>query len=101
MSRLINADDLKQHYAWWENNDYMKEQKVVFDQIVDLQPTVPQWIDASKDVPDTDRYVLCCTRTAQGRQNVVRGYYAGGRWCCGMNSNVTHWMELPSVEGLE
>ena len=92
MSRLIDADKLKAYYAWWNN-----EEKANFDIIVDLQPTVPQWIDASKDVPDTDRYVLCCTRTSQGRQNVVRGYYAGGRWCCGMNSNVTHWMELPEV----
>lgn len=33
--RLIDADKLKQHYAWW-NND---EQRT-FDQIVDAQPTI-------------------------------------------------------------
>ena len=33
--RLIDADKLKQHYAWW--NDEIKE---LFDTIVDLQPTV-------------------------------------------------------------
>lgn len=33
--RLIDADKLKSHYAWW--ND---EKKEIFDQIVDLQPTV-------------------------------------------------------------
>ena len=32
--RLIDADKLKQHYAWW--NDEIKE---LFDTIVDLQPT--------------------------------------------------------------
>ena len=33
--RLIDADKLKQHYAWW--ND---ENKELFDTIVDMQPTV-------------------------------------------------------------
>lgn len=33
--RLIDADKLKQHYAWW--ND---ERKELFDTIVDIQPTV-------------------------------------------------------------
>ena len=33
--RLIDADKLKQHYAWW--ND---ENKELFDTIVDAQPTV-------------------------------------------------------------
>ena len=34
MSRLIDADKLKNHYAWWDNED-----KKIFDDIVDLQPT--------------------------------------------------------------
>ena len=33
--RLIDADKLKQHYAWW--ND---ENKELFDTIVDIQPTI-------------------------------------------------------------
>ena len=33
--RLIDADKLKQHYAWW--ND---ENKELFDAIVNIQPTV-------------------------------------------------------------
>ena len=33
--RLIDADKLKHHYAWW--NDEYKE---LFDTIVDAQPTV-------------------------------------------------------------
>lgn len=32
---MIDADKLKKHYAWWNN-----EEKKVFDDIVDLQPTV-------------------------------------------------------------
>ena len=33
--RLIDADKLKQHYAWWNN-----EEKELFDEIVDAQPIV-------------------------------------------------------------
>lgn len=33
--RLIDADKLKQHYAWLGN-----EEKELFDQIVDAQPTI-------------------------------------------------------------
>lgn len=35
--RQIDADKLKQHYAWWGEND---AQKRLFDEIVDRQPTV-------------------------------------------------------------
>ena len=34
MSRYIDANELKQHYAWWNNED-----KETFDEIVDAQPT--------------------------------------------------------------
>lgn len=34
--RLIDAEKLKKHYAWWEDD----ERKNLFDQIVDVQPTV-------------------------------------------------------------
>ncbi len=33
--RLIDADALKAHYAWWDD-----ERKELFDEIVDLQPTI-------------------------------------------------------------
>lgn len=35
MPRLIDADKLKLHYAWWDN-----EEQRAFDTIVDMQPTV-------------------------------------------------------------
>lgn len=35
--RLIDADALKAHYAWWGDDD---QQKQIFDDIVDRQPTV-------------------------------------------------------------
>lgn len=38
--RLIDADALKAHYAWWGETESGKERKELFDEIVDLQPTV-------------------------------------------------------------
>ena len=37
--RLIDADRLKAHYAWWGEND---DEKQLFDSIIDQQPTVQQ-----------------------------------------------------------
>lgn len=33
MSKYIDAEKLKRHYAWWDD-----ETKKVFDEIIDLQP---------------------------------------------------------------
>ena len=45
MPRLIDANKLKNHYAWWEGGTgeiTYDEAKKLFDTIVDLQPTVEQ-----------------------------------------------------------
>ena len=34
--RLIDAEKLKKHYAWWDDD----ERRTLFDQIVDAQPTI-------------------------------------------------------------
>lgn len=42
MPRLIDAEKLKQHYAWWAGGSRemtMDEAKKDFDVIIDLQPT--------------------------------------------------------------
>lgn len=42
MPRLIDAEKLKQHYAWWADGSRemtMDEAKKDFDVIIDLQPT--------------------------------------------------------------
>lgn len=58
-----------------------------------------EWVMVTDRVPDDERYVLCCTATKSGRKNMVIGYYSPQleRWCCGMNSNVIAWMELPEL----
>lgn len=53
------------------------------------------WIPVTERLPEKDEYVLCTTITAKGRRSVVRGYYGGKVWVCGMNSNVIAWMPLP------
>jgi hypothetical protein len=35
--RLIDADKLKKYFAWWGDDS---EAKKIFDEIIDLQPTV-------------------------------------------------------------
>lgn len=39
--RLIDADKLKQHFAWWhEGGEEADRQAEIFEQIIDAQPTV-------------------------------------------------------------
>lgn len=98
--RLIDADKLKAHYAWWGD-----ERKEIFDQIVDQQPTVgPEWVPVRLgerwQQPEDGEYVLCCTEIMNGQRGVLRGYFSkdangGGTWICGMNTHVVAWMPLP------
>lgn len=53
--RLISADKLKAHYAWWKGGTReltMDEAKHDFDTIIDLQPTVEpkrgRWLPSDK-----------------------------------------------------
>lgn len=62
-----------------------------------ITPTIRGWISVEDRLPDDARRVLCCTKTQKGVCNIVIGYYMGGMWRCGMNSNVVYWMELPRV----
>ena len=46
--RLIDADKLKQHYAWWgDGGEKYKERKEIFDTIIDLQPTIESCDDVT------------------------------------------------------
>ena len=57
----------------------------------------PRWIPCAERLPSDENKVLCCTQTKAGAKNIVLGYYAGGKWRCGMNSNVVVWKPLPEV----
>lgn len=51
--RLIDADKLKNHYSWWNN-----EEKEMFDAIVDAQPTafdLDKVVQELEEHPNVDR----------------------------------------------
>lgn len=60
--KLIDAEKLKKHYAWWEDD----ERRTLFDQIVDAQPTIDaepvrhgkwKWLSCTYDrVPKEKEY---------------------------------------------
>lgn len=58
-----------------------------------------RWISVKEALPEHENHVLVVTQTAKGKQNIVRAYYCHHlqMWAAGMNSNVTHWMELPPL----
>ncbi len=64
MGRIIDADRLKRHYAWW-NND---EQRT-FDSIVDAQPTVEaipvEWIQSQIDRAENYKDLLALWKEEQ------------------------------------
>lgn len=59
--RLIDADALKKHYAWWKD-----DRQKLFDSIVDSQPTVDavpvrhgKWIHDGYDHPHGIDWIHC------------------------------------------
>lgn len=58
---------------------------------------LPKWTPCSEALPINEDYVLCTTEKKNGDRSVVRGYYTGSTWACGMNSNVVAWMPLPEA----
>lgn len=78
--RLIDADKLKQHYAWWPENE-----RTVLDQIVDAQPTVDtvvhgEWIGKSE--ADSTPFCSICGRMRLGSSLVfVKKYVPYCEYC--------------------
>jgi len=84
MSRLIDADKLKAHYAWWDfSDDDDRRNKHVFDSIVDLQPTA--------DVVQVVRCKECKYR--KGAFHTDRRRKEGGYWL--------YWCELDTGDPFE
>ena len=113
MGRLIDADALKNHYAWWEGGtkeNTLDESRKIFDDIIDVQPTAkPEWISVEDDTPIYGEPVLAVMYvpiTVLGARIVGRSIgiavceYDGEaereRWFCGEKEvEVTHWMPQP------
>ena len=70
MPRLIDAEKLKLHYAWWEGGSRemtMDEAKRDFDVIIDVQPTVDaepvrhgRWEQMWEDDDQIQARCSCC-----------------------------------------
>ncbi len=54
-----------------------------------------EWVPVEITLPPEQERVLCCTQNKKGAKNLVIGYYMGGLWRVGMNSNVIAWRFLP------
>lgn len=115
MARLIDANNLKNHYSWWEGGtaEYdLNGMKKLFDDIIDVQPTAePEWICAEDDTPRygepvlavVEAYISLMDARIYGRTiGVCTCEYDGEaereRWFCGDKEiSVTHWMPLPPM----
>lgn len=105
--RLIDADVLKAHYAWWGDTESGKEQKELFDEIVDLQPIVgaTQWISVKDRLPDNEQEVIAMAITYRNgiereRATVCTRYDEEYGFTFFSNNPyfVTHWMPLPAIK---
>ena len=56
-----------------------------------------EWVPVEVTLPPEEEKVLCCTMNKKGVKNLVLGYYAGGMWRVGVNSNVIAWRFLPQA----
>lgn len=66
--RQIDADRLKAHYAWWNN-----EEKELFDAIVDQQPTVVEVVRCG-ECKHRDKVTGWCAD--------VQDYISNTNWFC-------------------
>ena len=99
MGRLIDADRLKTHYAWWGEDS---DKKRTFDTIVDLQPTAgPEWVpmervDPLKGLDPKPGFYLVAKRQKTGEIQIAIGHFNGENWSGNGNfTDVRAWCELP------
>lgn len=70
--RLISAEKLKNHYAWWDD-----EKKEIFDIIVDLQPTacdIDEIVEQLK-VETVERITIFLESNDKERADLVYGCF--------------------------
>lgn len=93
VDRCVNADDVSAGY---------------YHEIKQLEAAQPKWISVEKCKPKTAEFVLLkYAKNAQNPTMHARNTMAVGRYEYGMflvegcSVKVTHWMPLPSTEGLD
>ena len=89
-------------------NDYSDhtEDEYIADTLLDSGVTVQEWIPVKDRLPETDGYVVCIAKRNpfSGFMPMVARIKKNG-WVNPITeqyiSEVTHWMPLPSTEGLK
>lgn len=88
--RIIDADKLKAHFAWWKGGSRemtMDEAKSDFDCIIDLQPTIDaeprkhgHWIEEGLVDGNQNRYCRC-SECGKGDTQAVSQRVPYCWWC--------------------
>ena len=78
-----------------------EEATYLADYLVKNGVTVQEWISVNDRLPEDQEEVLVCTRSKNGVRNIDKGYMAIDRFIHRGRAEVTHWMPIPSTEGLE
>ena len=83
----------------------------IADHLIANGVTVQKWIPVTERLPEKEDWYLVFTTPNRGYKSINKGYFCKGydwdkftpRWhgSGGTWANVTHWMPLPSVEGLK
>ena len=75
------------------------------NQVADLGKKVPKWISVKERLPKDGQKVIATFRN-EGGVIVDQAKYSNGEfdfanWAYVWDENITHWMPIPSTEGLE
>ena len=78
----------------------------IADYLISHGVTVQEWISVDDRLPDDSGYYLVVYRDKYNRSiSIALDNYvkcgAGEWWASEFTHNITHWMPLPSTEGLE
>lgn len=82
-----------------KENATLKELLQAADQ---LKARTPRWISVEERLPEPLKYVLAIHMYDDDSFEPCIAYYRAGNWFAGTyrTGEVTHWMPLPSTEGL-
>lgn len=111
MADLIDRDAVIKQIAETQDKVSSGIEDVTFYRAIKIirnAPAVNRWISCSERLPERTGYYLVCDSTAEfdnirGRQDVSKFVIGrhGGHWYGVIRREyITHWMPLPSTEGL-
>ena len=116
--RLIDADALVEKCGSWYTEEGTEEGFIgTLKSLIDEQPTIGGWISVKERLPEATKPDANGNITFSDYVLTYQTYEDGHRWIAedtcrvdhgcwmhevpGMGCRVTHWMPLPSTEGLD